>query len=148
MKVVLQKVSKASVRVNGETVGAIGEGLLAYVGLTHEDTEADVEYIVNKVVHLRIFEDRAEKMNFSLKDKLGSLLSVSQFTLYGDTRKGRRPNFMEAAKPDQAERQYQYFNQLVQEAGIPVETGVFGAMMEVDSVNHGPVTLILDSKDK
>ncbi|MFB1051630.1 D-aminoacyl-tRNA deacylase [Paraliobacillus sp. JSM ZJ581] len=148
MKAVIQRVSKASVRVNQETVGEIKEGILVLLGVTDDDTEADAAYLANKIINLRIFEDESEKMNLSLKDKNGELLSVSQFTLYGDTRKGRRPNFMSAARPEIAQQYYEYFNEQIQQAGIPVETGVFGAMMEVDSVNDGPVTLIIDSKDK
>ncbi|WP_182200491.1 D-aminoacyl-tRNA deacylase [Paraliobacillus salinarum] len=148
MKAVIQRVSHASVRVDQETVGKIDEGILVLLGVADDDTEADADYLVNKVVHLRIFEDENEKMNLSLLDKKGGLLSVSQFTLYGDTRKGRRPNFMRAARPGIAQQHYQYFNEQVKQAGITVETGVFGAMMEVDSVNDGPVTLIIDSKEK
>lgn len=148
MKAVIQRVSQANVRVNDETVGVIQKGLLVLLGVTHEDTEADADYLVKKITNLRIFEDQDAKMNQSLLDVQGSLLSVSQFTLYGDTRKGRRPNFMEAAKPDQAERLYTYFNQQIVVAGLHLETGRFGAMMEVGSVNDGPVTLIIDSKQK
>ncbi|CQR46944.1 D-tyrosyl-tRNA(Tyr) deacylase [Paraliobacillus sp. PM-2] len=148
MKAVIQRVAKAGVRVNQETVGEIKEGILAFIGVTHEDTEADVEYLANKIMNLRIFEDENEKMNLSLKDINGCLLSVSQFTLYGDTRKGRRPNFMGAARPEVAKNYYESFNKQVRQAGVTVETGVFGAMMEVDSINDGPVTLIIDSKEK
>lgn len=148
MKAVIQRVSRASVRVDQETVGEIDEGILVLLGVADDDTEADADYLVNKIVHLRIFEDENEKMNLSLLDKKGGLLSVSQFTLYGDTRKGRRPNFMRAARSEIAQQHYQYFNEQVKQAGVPVETGVFGAMMEVDSVNDGPVTLIIDSKEK
>jgi D-tyrosyl-tRNA(Tyr) deacylase len=116
------------------------------VGVTHEDTEKDAKYLADKVAGLRIFEDEAGKMNFSVTDAGGAILSVSQFTLYGDCRKGRRPNFMAAAAPAEAERLYDYFNQELRAGGLQVETGVFGAMMDVSLTNWGPVTLLLDSR--
>lgn len=146
MRAIIQKVTEARVVVDEEVVGEIDHGLVVLLGVTHEDAEEDVEYLINKIINLRIFEDEQAKMNLSLLDVNGSLLSVSQFTLYGDTRKGRRPNFMQAAKPDQAKRLYQHFNQLAKDY-IPVETGVFGAMMDVQLVNNGPVTLIIDSAE-
>lgn len=146
MKVVLQRVKKASVVVDEKTVGQIDQGLLLLVGITHDDTEEDAKYLADKIVNLRIFEDDEEKMNLSLLDIGGKILSVSQFTLYGDTRKGRRPNFMEAAKPDIANPLYEKFNELLREKGVQVETGIFGAMMDVSLVNDGPVTLIIESK--
>ncbi|UOE95550.1 D-aminoacyl-tRNA deacylase [Alkalihalobacillus sp. LMS39] len=145
MKVVLQRVSEASVTVEQEVVGQIQSGLLLLVGITHEDTSEDVNYLVDKVINLRIFEDENEKMNLSLLDVNGEILSVSQFTLYGDCRKGRRPNFMSAAKPAKAEELYDLFNEQLKQKGISVQTGRFGAMMDVALVNHGPVTLILES---
>lgn len=145
MKVVLQRVSEASVTVEQEVVGQIQSGLLLLVGITHEDTSEDVNYMVDKVINLRIFEDENEKMNLSLLDVNGEILSVSQFTLYGDCRKGRRPNFMAAAKPAKAEELYDLFNEQLKQKGISVQTGRFGAMMDVALVNHGPVTLILES---
>ncbi|WP_080874262.1 D-aminoacyl-tRNA deacylase [Oceanobacillus timonensis] len=148
MKVVLQRVKEASVTVQEEKIGAIQKGFLLLVGVTHEDTEEDVNYLVNKIVHLRIFEDEDGKMNRSLKDTGGSILSVSQFTLYGDTKKGRRPSFIKAAKPNQAESVYHAFNQALRTEGIVTETGEFGAMMDVQLINDGPVTLIIDSKDR
>ncbi|WP_186576507.1 D-aminoacyl-tRNA deacylase [Aquibacillus kalidii] len=148
MKVVLQRARNASVSVDGEIVGKISNGLVTLVGITHQDTEEDVKYLVNKLIHLRVFEDEQEKMNLSLKDVGGSVLSISQFTLYGDTRKGRRPNFMNAAKPDHAFKLYQAFNELIQEEEIEVQTGKFGEMMDVQLTNVGPVTLILDSQDR
>ncbi|MFD1065359.1 D-aminoacyl-tRNA deacylase [Oceanobacillus locisalsi] len=148
MKVVLQRVKEASVTVRQEKIGAIQNGFLLLVGVTHEDAEEDVNYLVNKIVHLRIFEDEDGKMNRSLKDIKGSILSVSQFTLYGDTKKGRRPSFTKAAKPDHAETVYNTFNQALRAEGIVTETGKFGAMMDVQLVNDGPVTLIIDSKDR
>ncbi|KAB8127317.1 D-tyrosyl-tRNA(Tyr) deacylase [Gracilibacillus oryzae] len=148
MKVVLQRAKDASVTVNGETVGAIDDGFVALVGVTHSDTEADVDYLVNKIIHLRVFEDENEKMNLSLKDVGGKILSISQFTLYGDCRKGRRPNFMQAAKPDMARSLYESFNKQIKDSGIVVETGIFGEMMDVSFTNYGPVTIILESADR
>jgi D-aminoacyl-tRNA deacylase len=144
MKVVLQRSKQASVTVDGEVKGRIQSGLVLLVGITHGDTEAEAAYIADKVVNLRIFEDDDGKMNDSLLDRGGEILSISQFTLYGDTRKGRRPNFMDAAKPEEAEAIYDRFNSLLREKGIQVETGVFGAMMDVQLVNDGPVTLIVE----
>lgn len=146
MRVVVQRSKAASVTVGGEITGQITNGLVLLVGVTHEDSEQDAAYLADKIVNLRIFEDDTEKMNLSLKDAGGQILSISQFTLYGDCRKGRRPNFMGAAKPEHAERLYHHFNNLLREKGIPVETGIFGAMMDVALVNDGPVTLIVDSK--
>ncbi|OLO26198.1 D-tyrosyl-tRNA(Tyr) deacylase [Alkalihalophilus pseudofirmus] len=146
MKVVLQRVSEASVKVNEEVVGKINSGLMLLVGITHEDTIEDVKYLSDKIVNLRIFEDEEDKLNLSLLDVGGQILSISQFTLYGDCRKGRRPNFMGAAKPDIAEPLYETFNEQLRQKGVQVETGIFGAMMDVQLINHGPVTLILDSK--
>jgi len=148
MRVVAQRVSSASVAVGGETVGAIKRGLLLLVGLTHDDTETDAKWMADKIAGLRIFEDEAGKMNLSVLDVGGGVLSVSQFTLYGDCRKGKRPNFMEAARPEQAEPLYELFNGYLREHGLVVETGRFGAMMEVRLVNDGPVTLILDTRDR
>lgn len=145
MKAIIQRVSEASVAVKNDIVGEIGAGLVVLLGVTHQDTKADADYLVRKIINLRIFEDDEDKMNVSLLDMGGSLLSISQFTLYGDTRKGRRPNFIEAAKSAQAEELYQYFNQLVKVENVPLATGVFGAMMDVQLINNGPVTLILES---
>jgi D-aminoacyl-tRNA deacylase len=146
MKVVLQRAKNAEVSVDSVVRGKIDSGLMLLVGVTHEDTEKDADYLAEKIVNLRIFEDENEKMNLSLKDMEGSILSISQFTLYGDTKKGRRPNFMEAAKPVHAIAMYEYFNDKLRNLGVHVETGVFGAMMDVSFTNDGPVTLILDSK--
>jgi len=146
MKVVVQRSKAASVTVDGDNVGAIEQGLVLLVGITHEDTEADVRWMAEKVAGLRIFEDENGKMNLSVQDFGGELLSVSQFTLYGDCRKGRRPNFMAAARPEQAEVLYEAFNEALRGTGLHVETGRFGAMMDVQLVNWGPVTLIIDSK--
>lgn len=146
MKVVLQRTKRASVEVNNEVVGNIEAGLTLLVGITHDDTNEDADYLAEKITHLRIFEDENGKMNHSILEAGGQILSVSQFTLYGDCRKGRRPNFMEAAKPEQAEPLYQYFNNALRQRGLHVETGSFGAMMDVALVNDGPVTLILESR--
>lgn len=146
MKVVVQRSKQASVTIGGEVAGAIEHGLVLLVGITHEDTEEDIRWMADKVAGLRIFEDENEKMNFSVVDAGGQILSISQFTLYGDSRKGRRPNFMAAARPEQAEPLYNRFNELLRDAGLVVETGRFGAMMDVSLVNSGPVTLIIDSK--
>ncbi|WP_372631548.1 D-aminoacyl-tRNA deacylase [Cohnella sp.] len=146
MKVVLQRVSDAKVTVGDEVVGAIGKGLLLLVGVGQEDTEQDLAWMADKLAGLRIFEDDAGKMNLSVEDVGGDVLSVSQFTLYGDCRKGRRPNFMGAARPELAEALYDKFNELLRARGLRVETGKFGAMMDVSLVNDGPVTLILESR--
>jgi D-tyrosyl-tRNA(Tyr) deacylase len=145
VKVVVQRSKQAKVVIEGETVGAIESGLVLLVGMTHEDTEADVKWMADKVANLRIFEDESGKMNHSITDIGGQLLSVSQFTLYGDCRKGRRPNFMAAARPEQAEQLYDLFNDTLRSLGLTVETGRFGAMMDVELINSGPVTLILES---
>ncbi|MBE4908102.1 D-tyrosyl-tRNA(Tyr) deacylase [Bacillus luteolus] len=147
MRVVVQRAKHARVIVDDTVVGSIDHGLMLLVGVTHSDTVEDVKYLSEKIVNLRIFEDDAGKMNLSLLDVKGQILSVSQFTLYGDCRKGRRPNFMEAAKPDYAEELYELFNQELRNKGIEVSTGQFGAMMDVQFTNVGPVTLILESKE-
>ncbi|MBT2735735.1 D-tyrosyl-tRNA(Tyr) deacylase [Neobacillus sp. B4I6] len=146
MRVVVQRSKGANVTVGGEVTGQITKGLVLLVGITHADKEEDAIYLADKIANLRIFEDADEKMNLSLLDVGGEILSVSQFTLYGDCRKGRRPNFMDAARPDQAVQLYELLNSLLREKGIRVETGIFGAMMDVELINDGPVTLILESK--
>ncbi|HZG56423.1 D-aminoacyl-tRNA deacylase [Paenibacillus sp.] len=146
MRALLQRSKAASVVVAGETVGAIEEGLVVLLGVGQEDGEADAVYLADKIAGLRIFEDEDGKMNRSVLDVGGAVLSVSQFTLYGDTRKGRRPNFMAAARPEAAQALYERFNALLRERGLRVETGRFGEMMDVSLVNWGPVTLWLDSK--
>ncbi|MBT2636398.1 D-aminoacyl-tRNA deacylase [Bacillus sp. ISL-39] len=146
MRLVIQRSKEAKVTVDGEVTGSINKGFVILVGVTHEDTEKDAAFLAEKAANLRVFEDEAGKMNLSLLDVGGEILSVSQFTLYGDCRKGRRPNFMDAAKPDHAEVVYEAFNRFLSEKGIKVETGVFGAMMDVQLTNDGPVTLIIDSK--
>ena len=146
MKAVIQRSKAAQVTVDGETVGRIDHGLVLLVGITHEDTEQDAKYVAQKVAGLRIFEDEDGKMNRSVLETGGQVLSVSQFTLYGDCRKGKRPNFMAAARPEQAEPLYNRFNGMLRELGLQVETGRFGAMMDVSLVNDGPVTLIVESR--
>jgi D-tyrosyl-tRNA(Tyr) deacylase len=146
MKVVVQRSKAARVTVAGEVTGEITKGLVLLVGVTHDDTEVDAAYLADKIANLRIFEDADEKMNLSLLDVGGEILSVSQFTLYGDCRKGRRPSFIGAARPEQAVGLYEALNRLLREKGIRVETGRFGAMMDVELTNDGPVTLILESK--
>lgn len=145
MRAVVQRVDKAKVTVDGKIVGEISRGLMVLVGFVEGDTEKDVQYLADKVTGLRIFEDEAEKMNLSVKDIGGEILSVSQFTLYGDCRKGKRPSFDKAAKPETAIVLYEKFNELCRQQNIKVETGVFGAHMLVELANNGPVTILLDS---
>ena len=147
MRAVIQRVSRAAVRVDGVTVGAIERGFLVLLGVTHADGRAEAEWLARKVAGLRIYEDNAGKMNLGLLDVGGAVLVVSQFTLYGDARKGRRPSFTNAARPEQAEPLVDHFATRLREEGLQVETGVFGAMMEVDLVNDGPVTLWLDTAE-
>lgn len=146
MRVVVQRAKDAKVTVAGEVVGEIDFGLVLLVGITHDDTEEDAAFVADKIAHLRIFEDEHGKMNVSLLDVGGAILSISQFTLYGDCRKGRRPNFMDAAKPKHAKQIYEALNEQLRQKGIRVETGIFGAMMDVQLTNVGPVTLIVESK--
>lgn len=145
MKVVLQRSKQASVTVDGQITGAIDSGYVLLVGITHSDTEADAAYAAKKIAGLRLFEDEDGKMNRSIEEAGGSVLSISQFTLYGDVKKGRRPSFVEAARPEQAEPLWLKFNEELASHGLQVETGVFGAMMDVQLVNDGPVTIIVDS---
>ena len=144
MRVLLQRVSRAEVRVGERVTGRIGRGYLLLVGLTHADTEAALTWMADKVVGLRLFADAEEKMNLSLADVGGALLVVSQFTLYGNAEKGRRPSFIDAARPEVAVPLYERFVALLRERGVQVETGEFGAMMDVELVNDGPVTLWLE----
>ena len=146
MKIVLQRSKQAYVKVDDKEVGAIDKGLVLLVGVTHDDTKEAAKFLADKIVNLRIFEDEDGKMNHSLLDVGGDILSVSQFTLYGDCQKGRRPNFMEAEGGDRAKALYERFVELLRETNLKVETGEFGAHMKVDILNDGPVTIILDSK--
>lgn len=146
MRAVVQRVSEARVRVDSEAVGEIRAGLLVFLGIGREDTEKDVDFLAGKISNLRIFPDEARKMNLSLLDSGGAMLIVSQFTLHGDCRKGRRPAFIAAAPPEQAEPLYERFIAHVEKLGLRVAAGRFGAMMEVELVNDGPVTLLLDSR--
>ena len=146
MKALIQRVSKADVTVEGESTGRIGDGLLVLLGVGHNDTEKEADLLAQKIVNLRIFEDENARMNRSLADINGELLVVSQFTLMADTRKGRRPSFVNAAPPEQADRLYMVFVEKAREKGIKTETGSFGALMEVSLVNHGPVTIMLDTE--
>lgn len=148
MRVVLQRVAHASVTVDGEIIGKIQRGFLLLVGVTHDDAMEDMEYLVRKIVQMRIFEDEEGKLNRSIQDIGGEILSVSQFTLYADTKKGNRPSFSKAAPGDVAIEMFEQFNGLLRETGIPVETGQFGADMKVELLNDGPVTILLDSKTR
>lgn len=145
MRALVQRVSSASVTIEGKTVGKIGQGIVILLGVTHEDTEKDAIYLAEKCVNLRIFEDSSPKMNFSLLDIKGSALIISQFTLYGDARKGRRPDFTGAARPEKAIPLYEKFISEVRKFNLPAETGIFGAMMDVEIHNSGPVTIMLVS---
>lgn len=145
MRAVVQRVSSSKVTVDGEVTGEINKGLLVLLGVTHEDTSKDVDYIIDKVLNLRIFEDENEKMNLSLKDVNGELLVVSQFTLYGDCRKGRRPSFSSAARPEVATKLYEEFIEKARKENIVTKTGKFGAHMMFDLTNDGPVTILLES---
>ena len=147
MRAVVQRVSSASVCVEGEKVGSIDQGLLVLLGVSGKDTAADAEWLVEKIVNLRVFEDEERKLNRSLLDVGGKLLVVSQFTLYGNCRKGRRPSFVEAAPPEVADALYNVFVTKAKERNIPVQTGVFQAHMMVELVNDGPVTLIIDTPE-
>jgi len=146
VRAVVQRVAEASVRVAGETVGAIGPGLVVLLGVALNDTEADADSLADKVLNLRVFPDEAGQMNRSVLDVSGGLLVVSQFTLLGDARRGRRPSYIEAAPPEEADRLYQHLVSRLRPSGLPVATGVFRAMMDVALVNQGPVTILLDSR--
>ncbi|NIN72955.1 MAG: D-tyrosyl-tRNA(Tyr) deacylase [Gemmatimonadetes bacterium] len=144
MRVVLQRVARAAVRVDGETLGGIGRGFLLLVGFRHGDSDEQLRWMADKIRGLRLFPDGEGKMNLPIDEIGGELLVVSQFTLYGDVRKGRRPSFVDAAEPDEAERLYDRFVDILRQGTIPVATGSFGALMEVDLINDGPVTLIIE----
>ena len=146
MRAVVQRVSRSSVRVDDDIVGQIDAGLLVLLGVGQDDTEADVDYLVEKIAGLRIFEDSDGKMNLPVADAGGAILAVSQFTLFGDVRRGKRPSFDAAARPEQAKKLYEYFVERIREVGLRCETGTFQAEMQVELANEGPVTILLDSK--
>ena len=146
MRAVVQRVKSASVKVEGKLISEIGAGVLVFLGIAHEDTATEIEYIANKVANLRIFEDAEGKMNRSLLDTGGAALVVSQFTLYGDCRKGRRPSFIKAARPELANTLYEQFITALEQQNIPTQGGTFQAMMDVELINDGPVTILLDSE--
>ena len=146
MKVVIQRSKQASVTVDGNITGAIDQGYVLLVGITHTDTIEDIQYVAKKVAELRLWEDEDGKMNHSILEHGGDILSVSQFTLYAETKKGRRPSFIEAARPEVAKPLWEDFNEALRNLGLKVETGIFGAMMDVSLINDGPVTIILESK--
>lgn len=148
MKAVVQRVKKSSVVVDNVIVSSIGNGLMVLLGVGDGDTKRDADFLVEKIINLRIFEDDNGKMNISLKDVNGELLVVSQFTLLADCRKGRRPSYIKAAQPGKANELYEYFIGRAVEMGVVVKSGVFQAMMDVSLINHGPVTLVLDTKEK
>lgn len=148
MRALIQRVNNAKVDINGKNISQIGKGLLVLLGVTHSDTEADIDFLVEKIANLRIFGDDNDKMNLSLLDIKGEVLIVSQFTLYADCRRGRRPDFIDAAKPDVAEDLYKKFVQRFKETGLKVKEGEFGAMMDIELVNSGPVTIMLDIDEK
>jgi D-tyrosyl-tRNA(Tyr) deacylase len=145
MRAVVQRVSRAQVAVDGEIVGEIGRGLLVLLGVTHADNKADADYLADKIAGLRIFEDGNGKMNLDITAVSGGILVVSQFTLYGDVRRGKRPSFDAAAAPQRARQLYEYFVERIRAAGLPCQTGRFQEMMQVELVNDGPVTILLDS---
>jgi len=148
MRLVIQRVTEARVTVMESTAGAIAKGLLLFLGVSRSDTTEDADYLVDKVLGLRIFPDAAGKMNRNVVESGGALLIISQFTLYGDCRKGRRPSFDQAAPPEQAQALYNYFVECARRGPVPVETGVFQAMMSVTLVNEGPVTILMDSDSR
>lgn len=148
MRAVVQRVKEASVTVDNKTVGAIDKGLVVFLGVEDGDTEKDTEYMADKIANLRIFEDESDKMNLSLKDISGQILVISQFTLFGDVRKGKRPSFITAAKPESAEFHYEKFINLIEKTDIRIEKGIFQADMLVKIYNDGPVTILIDSKKK
>ena len=145
MRAVVQRVTYSSVEVDGEIVGEINKGFNVLLGISKEDTEEDMKYIKDKIINLRVFSDENDKMNLSLLDIKGELLLISQFTLYGDARNGRRPNFMNALGGEEAKKFYDKFIEMMKETGLKVQTGIFGADMKVDIKNDGPVTILLDS---
>ena len=146
MRVVAQRVKKASVKVDNKIIGDISKGLLIFLGVGEEDNEKDLTYIVDKILGLRIFQDEFDKMNLSIKDIKGEILVISQFTLYGDVRKGKRPSFIKSAVPEIGNKFYKDFIAKIQESGIKVASGEFGAHMDIELINDGPVTILIDSK--
>lgn len=148
MKVVIQRVSEASVTVGGQIVGAISNGLLLLIGIDEQDDEKDANWLVQKILNLRIFSDAEGKMNLSVQDIQGEILSISQFTLIAEYKKGNRPGFSKAAKPEQAIPLFEYFKNEISKSGLKTESGIFGADMKVSLLNNGPVTIVMDSKTK
>lgn len=148
MRVLLQRVKQASVEIDGNVNGEIGQGLLLLVGFTENDGDKEIEYLARKVLNARIFSDADDKMNLNLQQVSGSILSISQFTLYAQTRKGNRPSFTRAQNPDIASKNYDKFNEKLRESGVQVETGIFGADMQVSLVNDGPVTIMYDTNEE
>lgn len=148
MRVVIQKVSEASVSVKGEMLGAIKKGFMLLVGVGQDDDDSDVDYLARKIANLRVFEDEQGKMNLALKDVQGEILSISQFTLLANTKKGNRPSFVEAAAPETGDLLYEKLNDALREKGFEVQIGKFGAHMQVQLINDGPVTIMIDSKNK
>lgn len=148
MKTVIQRVSEASVKVDGATVGEIGKGLMLLVGIDENDEKTDADWLVQKVLNLRIFGDEDDKLNLSVKDIAGEILCISQFTLIADYKKGNRPSFIKAAKPDKAVPLFDYFKEEIAKSGLKTESGIFGADMKVSLINDGPVTIVMDSITK
>lgn len=148
MKVVIQRVSEASVQVEGKMVGTIGKGFMLLVGIDENDAKTDADWLVQKILHLRIFGDENDKLNLSIKDISGEILCISQFTLIADYKKGNRPSFIKAAKPDHAVPLFEYFKEELAKSGLKTESGIFGADMKVSLINDGPVTIIMDSLTK
>ncbi|MBG9983379.1 D-tyrosyl-tRNA(Tyr) deacylase [Aerococcaceae bacterium DSM 111022] len=148
MRIIIQKAKKAAVKVDEKTISSIDKGFVVFVGITHDDSQKDADYCARKVANMRLFEDQDDKTNLSLADVGGSVLSISQFTLYANTRKGNRPSFVNAADPEVANNLYEYFNEQLRSYDLVVETGVFGAHMEIDFINDGPMTILIDSRNK
>ena len=148
MRVVVQRVKQAVVAIDGQPTGQVGQGFVLLVGISDHDTEDEIDYLVRKITNLRVFSDENDHMNLSLKDINGGILSISQFTLYANTKKGNRPSFTDAGAPDFAEKMYDLFNDRLLTTGVPVETGTFGADMQVTLTNDGPVTIIFDTDHK
>lgn len=148
MRIIIQKAKEAAVIVDKKTISSIDKGFVVFVGVTHDDTQTDADYCARKVANMRLFEDEDGKTNLSLADVGGSILSISQFTLYANTKKGNRPSFVHAADPIDANELYEYFNEQLRSHDLVVETGQFGAHMEIDFINDGPMTILIDSQNK